>query len=206
MRRSIKIREENLSQFYNDVDSLWAKPIQTLYCPPTPIQFLREYVNLSNPVLIKNAFPTITLDELIDTNNDIAELELNVDVTPDGHGDTIRIVDGQKMFVMPEVQKMKFTDFRDKLRKNAEVKELQNDEYGDLAKDENGRFVFMSSSPSCENTDVNNMLHSHEVVYYSRQVCSVYVLCVVGKQQFYFKDLLLYLVIFGYLCLQNSLS
>ena len=64
----IKIRQENISQFSNDVDSLWMKPLETLHCPPTPLQFLREYVNLSTPVLIKNAFPTITLDELIEMN------------------------------------------------------------------------------------------------------------------------------------------
>ena len=107
--------------------------IQTLDSLPTPIHFLREYVNLSVPVIIKNAFPIVTLDELVtsvavddnddddnndDQNNEEHALNLNVDVTPDGHGDTIRIVDGEKMFVMPEVRNMSFTNFRDRLRKN----------------------------------------------------------------------------------------
>ena len=166
---SITIKDENLSQFSSDVESLWMKPIQTLHCPPTPIQFLREYVNLSTPLLIKNAFPTITLDEIIDIDNDIAELELNVDVTPDGHGDTIRTVDGKKMFVMPQVQKMKFAEFRTKLRKNRKVKQMQNERYSDLERDDNGRFTFPSSDAN--NGESDSLLSDNEVVYYSRQVC-----------------------------------
>ncbi len=175
MSESIKvtITDEHLSQFSSDVETLWNKPIQILYDVPTPIQFLREYVNLSMPVIIKNAFPKITLDELIastTTHQDDNFLCLNVDVTPDGHGDTIRIVDGEKIFVMPEVRKMSFTEFRDKLRAN----NTHNHNIIVEGRDENGLITLSSTNniqnlKKCEQDDNNNN-PDNEVFYYSRQV------------------------------------
>lgn len=172
MTESIKITDEQLSQFSLDVESLWNKPIQILYHVPTPIQFLREYVNLSTPVIIKNAFPKITLDELIasTTTHQDEDFCLNVDVTPDGHGDTIRIVDDEKIFVMPEVRKMSFKEFRDKLRAN----NTHNQNTVVEVKDENG-LITLSSTNNLQNLkkctpDANNNNPDNEVFYYSRQV------------------------------------
>ena len=177
------------------------------------------------PVLIKDAFPVrTTLDELVsfvsDNNgnknddddddndncnyngngNDNGEnLRLNVDVTPDGHGDTIRIVDGKKTFVMPEVRNMSFIEFRDQLRKQGnnrtKVGQREHDGYDDnditngsnsLETDENGRIVFTSSKTKTSTTTSTNTSSTHEkddnkpinsnnekdhgVYYYSRQV------------------------------------
>jgi hypothetical protein len=174
MSASIKITDEQLSEFSSDVESLWNKPIQILHDVPTPIQFLREYVNLSTPVIIKNAFPKMTLDELIasSTTHQDEDLCLNVDVTPDGHGDTIRIVDGEKIFVIPEVRNMSFKEFRDKLRANNSYK--HNVSIGE--KDENNLIKLLSTKTrNLQNLkicrpDTNSSNIDNEVFYYSRQV------------------------------------
>lgn len=172
MSKIIKIREDHLSQFSSDVDSLWAKPITTLDSPPTPLVFLREYVNLSVPVLIKNAFPTLTLDELVTSVDHDENLKLNVDVTPDGHGDTVRIVDGEKMFVMPETRSMSFAEFRNQLRKKRGESEINwSTDSSSLEKDENGRRVFSSSHHEASDNDDSNTTIDDAVFYYSRQVC-----------------------------------
>lgn len=159
MNRPIEITETHLSQFSSDVESLWVKPIITLDSPPSPIHFLREYVNLSVPVIIKNAFPSVTLDELVESLGDGANvLNLHVDVTPDGHGDTIRKVDGEKMFVMPEVRTMSFIEFTDRLRKQ---RIISSSDSPVLDTDENG-LRMLSSTNRDDSTS--------EVFYYSRQV------------------------------------
>lgn len=194
----IEIRNEHLSLLSSDVESLWAskaRSIQTLDTPPSPIHFLREYVNLSVPVIIKNVFPTVSLDELLvieDVNVinhsqkegnvnqvPVSELRLNVDVTPDGHGDTIRVVDGEKMFVMPQVRNMAFSEFRDRLR-DSQRRKLQRKQQRQEV-DENGLQVLSStlSSLSLEtHTDNDSSKHEDnhdddEVFYYSRQVSGI---------------------------------
>eukprot|EP00979_Chaetoceros_neogracilis_P001732 scaffold307_cov238-Chaetoceros_neogracile.AAC.3 len=113
--RSIPFSDSILSQFSSDVASLHATPIAILEEAPTPLVFMREYVALSKPVLIRNnAFPLVTLDDIVEGNEDV---NLHVDVTPDGHGDTIREVDGEPMFVMPSSKEMRLDEFRDGLRK-----------------------------------------------------------------------------------------
>ncbi len=191
MSMSIKIDEEQLSQFSADVKSLWAKPIPTIDDVPSPVEFLREYVHLSMPVLIKNAFPICTMDDISDqahaycasppcTDTDNAngddqrkELTLNVDVSPDGHADTIRIVDGEKMFVMPEVREMSLTAFKNELRKgNQNEREHGSDSYSEW--DENGNRTFTSSKKNSVDIERNNgnlsLEDSSAVFYYSRQV------------------------------------
>mmetsp|Transcript_14 Transcript_14/g.20 ORF Transcript_14/g.20 Transcript_14/m.20 type:complete len:402 (-) Transcript_14:1317-2522(-) len=183
MNLSIKIDEEQLSQFSSDVQSLWVKPIPTIESIPSPIEFLREYVNLSQPVLIKNAFPIFTLDDLLVKEASISaqvtsstngmneaqedEVILNVDVTPDGHGDTIRIVDGEKMFVMPEVKEMSLTALKNELRKEDESE--HDGEGGDRSKeDEYGRRTFCSAHSSGKDGD-HSVEDTSAVFYYSRQ-------------------------------------
>ena len=177
MTPPIKINKDNLSQFSSDVESLWSsKPIHILDRPPSPIDFLREYVNLSVPVIIKNAFPIVTLDELVESadsnDDDDDDMWLNVDVSPDGHADTIRIVDGKNIFVEPEVRKMSFCEFRDQLRYQSNNNESNQDDKNILENDDNGLLKF-SSKNYVSDRDVsvtNNNNGCHEVLYYSRQV------------------------------------
>lgn len=176
MTPPIKINKDNLSQFSSDVESLWSsKPIHILDRPPSPIDFLREYVNLSVPVIIKNAFPIVTLDELVesaDSNDDDDDMWLNVDVSPDGHADTIRIVDGKNIFVEPEVRKMSFCEFRDQLRYQSNNDESNQNDKNILENDDNG-LLKLSSENYVSDRDVsvtNNNNGCHEVLYYSRQV------------------------------------
>jgi hypothetical protein len=178
--QSIEINEKQLSQFSSDVETLWAnKAIQVLQTPPTPIEFLRDYVHLSTPVIIKNAFPIVTLDELIesvdeekDSTSNTNPLTLNVDVTPDGHGDMIRVVNDEKMFVMPETREMSFHEFRRGLRENSNPD--RRERYSSMNMDDNG-LVMLSTDDNCSkfNSDStkDEEYYDHEVLYYSRQVC-----------------------------------
>jgi len=197
-KKTITISEENLSLLSSDVSSLWANTkIATLDEVPTPLTFLREYVLTSTPLIIKNAFPIVTMDDLIrststyhgdDSNAHNDNLILNVDVTPDGYGDCIRIVDGERVFVMPEVRPMSFDDFRDGLRlrshkshnrnarnrkncsniidTNAHEEEV-NDADQSEDRDENGH-VKLSSNKDIEDNNIH-LKADQEVFYYSRQ-------------------------------------
>ena len=109
-----------LHEFADDVASLWCQygtiPVWE-DGPPTPLEFLRDHVAISRPCLIRKAFCshtnpseplTLTLDQLCelfmrhpptatdaDAESDDAScppLRLQVDVTPDGHGDCLRRV------------------------------------------------------------------------------------------------------------------
>ena len=178
MTSPIKIKKDHLSQFSSDVESLWScKPIQILERPPSPIDFLREYVNLSVPVIIKNAFPIVTLDELVessdsnDDDDDNDNMWLNVDVSPDGHADTIRIVDGNKIFVEPNLRKMRFSEFRDQLRYQYNNDESHQNDFNSIENDDNGLLKFSSKNyVSDRDVSVTNNNGCHEVLYYSRQV------------------------------------
>lgn len=116
--RNIIIDENHISNFSSDVQSLHATNIAVLETVPDPLTFLREYVSLSKPVIIRNAFPKMSLDDLIQGNED---LMLHVDVTPDGHGDCIRTVDGKRMFVMPLVREMTLDQLTRGLRKQHQM-------------------------------------------------------------------------------------
>lgn len=157
----MKITKENLSEFSSDVETLHTTPITVLQDIPSPISFLREYVALSKPVLIKNAFPKISLDDLVRGND---ALILHVDVSPDGHADTIRVVDGEKAFVMPQTREMKFLAFVEGLR--IQQKRQKNDV---LDCDENGlkKVNYQTNEPQIE--EPNHMDEEEDVLYYSRQ-------------------------------------
>jgi hypothetical protein len=91
--KSINISHKNLLDFSSDVGSLWAqsaKPVEILSELPSPLSFMRDYVALSRPFIVRNAFPRVSLDDLISHFSSELDLKLNVDVTPDGYGDSIR--------------------------------------------------------------------------------------------------------------------
>mmetsp|Transcript_1494 Transcript_1494/g.3195 ORF Transcript_1494/g.3195 Transcript_1494/m.3195 type:complete len:481 (+) Transcript_1494:89-1531(+) len=115
--------QETLNNLSDDVGSLWAhsalRDIPILDRPPSPLTFLRDYVSVSRPCIIRNCIPSpsvslaagdedydnkhlddnpliLSLDELVDICEESAGQDdgivLTCDVTPDGHGDCIRTV------------------------------------------------------------------------------------------------------------------
>ena len=125
-----------LDSFADDVGSLWcsASSIGRLRHPPTSsIDFLRDYVSQSRPCFIENTIPgdtpaqqafTLSLDELVD-KCDASQVQLTVDVTPDGYGDIVRTVQSdngttKRMFVKPQEKTMTLLDFRTQRRSERE--------------------------------------------------------------------------------------
>jgi hypothetical protein len=132
--RTIIIDEHHISNFSSDVQSLHATTnIAVLETVPDPLTFLREYVSLSKPVIIRNAFPKMSLDDMVQGNED---LMLHVDVTPDGHGDCIRTVDGKRMFVMPLVREMTLDQLTRGLRKQHDQMQGENLDHSKEEKDD----------------------------------------------------------------------
>ena len=150
---ALVVSTETLESFADDVDSLWASSsIPILEEPPSSLEFLRDFVSRSRPCIIKNAILTenddddnddnsrrsrsssrppllLSLDDLVALMEGV-NVVLDVNATPDGHGDCLRrvgvptrtegavekelsIID---MFVEPELRKMSFPQFRDRLR------------------------------------------------------------------------------------------
>lgn len=123
--------QEAVETFVEDVGLLWCPgTITVLDAPPTTVQFLRDFVALSRPCIIKNAIVAkqeekaaaaaavaLSLDALVEQNPDLL---LTVDVTPDGHGDCIRRVmdnvEELRIFVQPAQRTITVADFRQKLR------------------------------------------------------------------------------------------
>ena len=173
--KSISICSKTLNDFSSDVKALWATPIRTLETVPEPIDFYREFVSLSKPVLIRDAFPKTSLDDIISAMGD-EEVRLNVDVTPDGHGDCIRVLNGERVFVMPETREMSLIDLRDGLRQ--QQKRRRNDDTLH-EKDEHGLRAFHNEeddrdrqgySQRLEDSLHSSVVEDDEVFYYSRQV------------------------------------
>mmetsp|Transcript_1861 Transcript_1861/g.3360 ORF Transcript_1861/g.3360 Transcript_1861/m.3360 type:complete len:373 (-) Transcript_1861:71-1189(-) len=160
---SITIEEHHLSNFSSDVKSLHATNITILENVPDPLTFLREYVALSKPVLIRNAFPQISLGDVIQGNE---HLMVNVDVTPDGHGDCIRTVDGKQMFVMPLVREMSLGQLRCGLREQQKQQQDHQEQKQEdkTMVDENGLAVFHTTPVAPPRPTL-----SQEILYYSRQ-------------------------------------
>ena len=181
----MNIREENLSEFSSDVKYLWATTLAETNNIPSPIQFLRDYVGLSKPLLIHNAFPTKSLDEIIadESSSSNEDVILNVDITPDGHGDCIRVVNGEQIFVMPQVEKMSLEELRDGLRKQQQNGEHRYRYVNDrsIFKDENEHQSINHASRAESDTitdftkkvsqidDIKNEDVDSKCLYYSRQ-------------------------------------
>mmetsp|Transcript_18439 Transcript_18439/g.23734 ORF Transcript_18439/g.23734 Transcript_18439/m.23734 type:complete len:503 (+) Transcript_18439:54-1562(+) len=149
---------EALETFHEDVDYLWcggsgSNSIIPVYDePPSAIEFLRNHVSVSRPCIIRNSIRSslqpksqsqqpfcLTLDDLVSYNPD---LELFVDVTPDGHGDCLRYTkdatttaketanpnssQSQKIFVKPMERKMPISTFTKHLRQGRKQQILAN--------------------------------------------------------------------------------
>jgi Cupin-like domain len=149
------VTTEALESYCEDVAYLWTRShtIPVLEVPPSPLQFLRDHVAMSRPCIIRNTILcngkgaeqaeeqqqqqplTLSLDELVELAD--PNLLLTVDVTPDGHGDCLRMVKQQQqqqqqpatsgrdgdeessilaMFVKPQEQQLTLSEFRTLLR------------------------------------------------------------------------------------------
>jgi hypothetical protein len=182
-RQAIQSLNENVTAFWCDSNS----PIVVLSEPPSSLEFLRNFVAPGRPCIIQNAIPSfsddhtgvnnsndinllMTLDDLVDK---FPDLILQVDVTPDGHGDCIRKVrrtnmDGDEIavddvFVQPQSQSMTMTEFRHRLRQQHEVA-------GSHGMNTVRDRVFDASHPEIASTEDNPPSNDNTgVVYYSRQ-------------------------------------
>jgi hypothetical protein len=165
------VSTETLESFADDVGSLWCSPrIPVLKEPPSSLEFSRDFVSRSRPCIIQHAISAggvghehendhghgddsgrcrsgppllLTLDDLVARMKGV-DAVLDVNATPDGHGDCLRRVavpapatstrtnsstagdddEGAaedepsiiNMFVEPESRNMSFPQFRDRLR------------------------------------------------------------------------------------------
>ncbi|KAG7365909.1 cupin-like domain containing protein [Nitzschia inconspicua] len=134
---------ETLELFHDDVKYLWTTPEIPVYDePPSSLEFLRNHVAVSRPCIIRNAIPnessgrplTLTLDDLVEN---FSQLKLQVDVTPDGHGDCLRKVAmpterdasfTEQVFVKPLEMEMSMVDFCHHLRAGRAKQVLRDDE------------------------------------------------------------------------------
>jgi jumonji domain-containing protein 7 len=116
-----------LASFHDNVQYLWLQDIPIYDEPPSSIEFMKNHVLVSRPCIIRNAILmgnkqalTLTADEIL---TQYPQQKMNVDVTPDGHGDCLRkvvIVDGEcrgkEIFVEPMTMEMTMKEFVTGLR------------------------------------------------------------------------------------------
>ena len=135
---SVTASRQATQAFHDNVSSFWCdSAISVLSEPPSPLVFLRDFVSRSRPCIIRHAFVdattgetlSLTLNQLV---HDHPNLELRVDVTPDGHGDCIRKVRSnssdqeERVFVEPLQQTMTTTEFRRRLRQHQNQTVMDN--------------------------------------------------------------------------------
>lgn len=187
-RRRLVASANTLQSFHEDVQYLWTTPsgIPVYDEPPSPLDFLRNHVAVSRPCIIRNAIRgrggmplQVTLDELVEH---FPQLNLHVDITPDGHGDCLRQVsmpsegaNTEKTFVKPMSYKMTVVDFCEHLRagRAKQVKEVSNSITGtDTLLDQIADRTFVSTDETSEDLgqQQNNAVQLDDcVLYYSRQ-------------------------------------
>ena len=138
--------EEALDAFSDNVSSLWSpstipvvEPLHSL----STLEFCRDFVGRSRPCILRDtststsalavpSLPRWTVDDIQKICGD--ELEITVNVTPDGHGDAIRTIvarksgedyikcsdiDGirhEQVFLLPEERRMQMSSFVRALR------------------------------------------------------------------------------------------
>jgi len=169
---SLIASNQSLESFAESVSSLWCpSSVAILDHLPSPLEFHARFVAKSLPCILR-----LNNDEMLPRWNadDIQnicgrELTLTVNVTPDGHGDTIRSVqttqDGkiEDMFVLPEERKMKLNDF---------IKGLRNDDgRRGCATDDSTHLAILKLQEDITEKEVDDDedTKSHGVYYYSLQ-------------------------------------
>ena len=176
----IQASKEAIEGFVDDVQSLWLQSlcssIPVLEQPPTAMEFFRDFVAVNRPCLIRNlphASSLLTLDALVSRH---ADLEIAVDITPDGYGDCLRCVrlspgatagEDVLCFVQPCQCTMSLLNFQQKLRQQAQRK-------GNVTTDSidyrSRSFETLLNTPTDEDTNLLRPEYEPDgIVYYSRQ-------------------------------------
>ncbi|GAX11696.1 hypothetical protein FisN_7Lh066 [Fistulifera solaris] len=98
-RPLFEVDEKGIQCFVEDVQCLWCSssrgridecPIAVLEEPPSALKFLRDFVSVSRPCIIRNAVSfRCTVTDLVRLD---PQMQLVVDVSPDGHADVLRHV------------------------------------------------------------------------------------------------------------------
>jgi jumonji domain-containing protein 7 len=121
---------EALDAFSDNVSSLWLTfVVPIVERETTSLEFCRDFVSKSRPCILRNTAMGLSLPSW--TVGDVQalcgnELKVTVNVTPDGHGDSIRTVRlvsehsqpqvVERAFVLPEERNMRLHDFVEALR------------------------------------------------------------------------------------------
>ncbi|CAJ1925901.1 unnamed protein product [Cylindrotheca closterium] len=160
--------DSQLETFAENVEFLWKQAnVPVLPCPPSPIQFLRDHIQCSKPCIIRNAITDengvpmrLTLDDIAE-RLDPKKTMLTVDVTPDGHGDSVRTMsDGSSIFIQPAECEMTIEEFRRRLRGQTPAHDRTNI-------DLNERPILTDSITRL--LSASKEIPDESVVYYSRQ-------------------------------------
>jgi peptidyl-lysine (3S)-dioxygenase / protease len=125
MLHASKVAVEELAQ---DVGMLWCNSLtlSILDESPTALLFLRDYVAMSRPCIMRLPLRRLSMDELFDQL--LPDETLTVDVSPDGNADVIRRVHDsslnadRRMFVQPEERSMSVEEFQKRLRQSGQRK------------------------------------------------------------------------------------
>ena len=112
--------EEALDALSRNCKDLWASgPIDVLDRPPSALEFARDYVGPSRPVLIRglvapeHGFDVAGWDlASLAARADVRDARVTVAATPNGWADAVvAAAGGERGFVQPEEREMRFADF-----------------------------------------------------------------------------------------------
>ena len=119
-----------LEEFSDSVASLWCPAVVPIIEQDlSSLEFCRDFVSKSRPCILRNTImggaklPRWTVEDIQQLCGD--DLEITVNVTPDGHGDAIRTISTVEdccnnkedpTFVLPEERRMSMSDFVTALR------------------------------------------------------------------------------------------
>ncbi|XP_028677523.2 bifunctional peptidase and (3S)-lysyl hydroxylase JMJD7 [Erpetoichthys calabaricus] len=107
-----KVRE-CLLEFAKQARELYLnESVSYLECPPSPLEFYRDWITPNKPCIIRNAFnhwPALTKWNPSYLREKVGTKIISVAVTPNGYADAVF----QGRFVMPEERRMPFASFLD---------------------------------------------------------------------------------------------
>lgn len=176
-----EINEHGIESLVEDVQYLWChsssssdnSAVTVLEEPPSVVEFLRDYVAVSRPCIIRNALSfRWTVRDMVQR---CSQMELVVDVSPDGHADVLRNVqvdenNTRQMFVQPQQRSMTVKSFSERLYGQSSSQQTNKDDSSSSHQDPFARvFITTPKQPANEKDDSNVELSDDSIVYYSRQ-------------------------------------
>ncbi|TQE13658.1 hypothetical protein C1H46_000665 [Malus baccata] len=149
--------------------------VERLEFPPTPLQFLRDYVNHNKPCIISNA--TLHWPALSSWTDDsylteaLSSADISLHLTPHGQADALVPLDGSLCFASAQVQRMPFPKALSLITNNESQSKLvayaqqQNNcfpsEYSALAGDCDPHIPWASEALGCLPDAVNMWIGNH---------------------------------------------